>query len=94
MIDDPAELYDGVVNLLDGVTQVRRQLAVLRHRYGALDVDRLGVDELGPAVSVPSLLTGVHRGLECVDEALRTVDDAVHRAMGHTTRLRTNGDRQ
>lgn len=88
MITDPAELHDGVMQLLDGVTGVRCHLAALRHQYLALDPEQLDVDDLGPAVSVPEALAAVHQGLISVDETLRTVTEATYDTMRLTSRLK------
>lgn len=93
MIDDPAELHDGVVQLFDGVTGVRRHLAALRHRYLALDPEQLDVDDLGPEVSVPEAVAAVHGGLIGIDEELRIVTDATYDAIRHTARLKVKGGR-
>ncbi|BDD81250.1 hypothetical protein TPB0596_10130 [Tsukamurella pulmonis] len=94
MSNDPAELHDGVTQLLGGVTNVRRGLATLRHQYLGLGAATLDVDDLGPEVSVPEILASVHQGLIGIGEALRTVTDGVYDTMSHTSRLRGKGDRQ
>ncbi|MBS4102777.1 hypothetical protein [Tsukamurella paurometabola] len=90
MTSDPAELHDGIVELLDGVSNLRRHLSTLRHQYLALKPETLGVDDLGPAMSVPGALAAIHQGLIGIDEALRFATDASYDTMRHTSRLKVD----
>jgi len=83
----PSDLHNTVADQLDAVQAIRRQVTELSREYARLDADRLGVDELGAAVTAADTLTAAREALSDLDRALGMATDAVYATMRHTSRL-------